>query len=66
MHYIDYCWRIIIGVGAIPAAVALYYRMTIPESPRHTMDVTRDLAKAESDADFVRTGRFDVLGNLCV
>lgn len=30
----DRCWRIIIGVGAVPAVFALYYRITIPETPR--------------------------------
>lgn len=28
----DRCWRIIVGVGALPAVVALYYRLTIPET----------------------------------
>lgn len=28
----DRCWRIIVGVGAIPACFALYYRITIPET----------------------------------
>lgn len=28
----DRCWRIIVGVGAVPASCALYYRITIPET----------------------------------
>ena len=32
----DSVWRLIIGVGAIPGAFAIYYRLTIPESPRYT------------------------------
>lgn len=28
----DRCWRIIVGVGAIPACFALYFRLTIPET----------------------------------
>jgi len=28
----DRCWRIVVGVGAVPALFALYYRMTIPET----------------------------------
>lgn len=28
----DRCWRIIVGVGAVPACFALYYRLTIPET----------------------------------
>lgn len=30
---VDRMWRIIVGVGAVPATVALYFRMTIPETP---------------------------------
>ena len=29
----DRSWRIIVGVGAVPAVMALYYRITIPETP---------------------------------
>jgi len=39
---IDRIWRIIIGVGAIPAFIAIAARLTIPESPRFTLDVARD------------------------
>lgn len=28
----DRCWRIIVGIGALPAVAALYYRITIPET----------------------------------
>lgn len=28
----DRCWRIVVGVGALPACFALYYRITIPET----------------------------------
>lgn len=45
----DRCWRIIIGVGAIPAVFALYYRITIPETPRYTFEVARDVEKAAAD-----------------
>ena len=34
---LDFVWRIVIGVGAIPGLVALYFRLTIPETPRYTM-----------------------------
>lgn len=36
---IDSIWRCVIGVGAFPAFVAIIYRVSIPESPRYTMDV---------------------------
>jgi PHS family inorganic phosphate transporter-like MFS transporter len=42
-------WRIIIGVGALPALFALYYRITIPETPRFTFDVAQDIEKADAD-----------------
>jgi MFS transporter, PHS family, inorganic phosphate transporter len=45
----DRSWRIIIGVGAIPACFALYYRITIPETPRFTFDVENDVEKADAD-----------------
>lgn len=45
----DRCWRIIVGVGAIPACLALWYRITIPETPRYTFDVQLDVEKADAD-----------------
>lgn len=45
----DRSWRIIIGVGAVPACLALYYRITIPETPRYTFDVQLDVEKADAD-----------------
>lgn len=46
---VDKMWRVVIGFGAIPACFALYYRLTIPETPRYTFDVTRDVLKADED-----------------
>jgi PHS family inorganic phosphate transporter-like MFS transporter len=31
---IDRLWRLVIGIGIIPAVIALVFRFTIPESPR--------------------------------
>src|SRR5271169_6700025 len=45
----DRGWRIIIGVSAFPAIFALYYRLTIPETPRYTFDVAQDIEKANAD-----------------
>ncbi|KAL0933297.1 phosphate:h+ symporter [Colletotrichum truncatum] len=45
----DRSWRIIVGVGAVPACLALYYRITIPETPRYTFDVEQDVEKADAD-----------------
>jgi len=46
---IDRAWRLLIGIGCIPAAIALYFRLTITETPRYTMDIERDVIKATRD-----------------
>ena len=45
----DRAWRIIVGFGAVPAVFALYYRITIPETPRYTFDIKHDIEKADAD-----------------
>lgn len=35
----DQMWRILVGFGAIPGVACLYFRLTIPESPRYALDV---------------------------
>lgn len=32
--YADYVWRLLLGLGIIPALVAVYFRITLPETPR--------------------------------
>ena len=44
--HLDYCWRILIGAGCIPGVIALYFRLTIPETPRFTMDIERNVKQA--------------------
>lgn len=46
---VDKMWRFTLGIGAIPACFALFYRLAIPETPRFTFDVTRDIVKADKD-----------------
>lgn len=53
---VDKMWRVIIGFGAVPGCVALYYRLTIPETPRYTFDVSRDVVKAGSDTKAYLSG----------
>jgi PHS family inorganic phosphate transporter-like MFS transporter len=53
----DKMWRIIIGFGAVPGCIALYYRLTIPETPRYTFDVARDIEKAAEDAEAYMKGK---------
>ena len=46
LEHVDYCWRILIGAGCVPGTVALYFRLTIPETPRFTMDIERNVKQA--------------------
>lgn len=50
-------WRTLIGFGAVPACIALYYRLTIPETPRYTFDVARDVEKANDDVGAYMAGK---------
>ncbi|KAF2690927.1 inorganic phosphate transporter 1-6 /Pi cotransporter [Lentithecium fluviatile CBS 122367] len=54
---IDKMWRALIGLGIVPAAIALYYRLTIPETPRYTFDVARDVEKANADVNTYISGK---------
>jgi PHS family inorganic phosphate transporter-like MFS transporter len=49
LEHVDYCWRILIGLGCVPGAIALYFRLTTPETPRFTMDIDRDIQRARAD-----------------
>jgi PHS family inorganic phosphate transporter-like MFS transporter len=46
LEHLDYCWRILIGAGCVPGVVALYFRLTVPETPRFTMDIERNVKQA--------------------
>lgn len=39
---LDKAWRSIYGSGAVPACCALYFWLTIPETIRYTLDVSRN------------------------
>jgi len=54
---VDIMWRIVLGFGGIPGWFALYYRLTIPETPRYTFDVKHDLEKATADSRRFRSGK---------
>lgn len=56
---IDQSWRLLIGLGCVPAAIALYFRLTIPETPRFTMDIERNVKQAVEDIDrFLTSGTY--------
>ncbi|KAI1335447.1 phosphate permease [Xylariaceae sp. FL0016] len=56
---VDKMWRTLIGFGAVPACIALYYRLTIPETPRYTFDIGRDVEKAAVDVKAYMTGKHE-------
>ena len=54
---VDKMWRTLIGFGAVPGCIALYYRLTIPETPRYTFDIARDVEKADEDVKAYVSGK---------
>jgi PHS family inorganic phosphate transporter-like MFS transporter len=46
---IDRLWRLVVGIGIIPAVIALAFRFTIPESPRYTLDILQHPQKTFQD-----------------
>ena len=59
LEAVDKMWRTIIGFGAVPGCIALYYRLTIPETPRYTFDVARDVEKAGADTKAYIEGKHE-------
>ncbi|KAK1755633.1 major facilitator superfamily domain-containing protein [Echria macrotheca] len=43
---VDEVWRTVIGIAIVPAAIAIFARLTIPETPRYYVDIMKDLRKA--------------------
>jgi PHS family inorganic phosphate transporter-like MFS transporter len=44
-----------------PCAIALYFRLTIPGTPRYTMDIERNIKRASQDVDtYLTTGTYVV------
>jgi PHS family inorganic phosphate transporter-like MFS transporter len=35
---VDKMWRLVVGLGGVPAVITLFLRMAMPESPRYTLD----------------------------
>ncbi|KAF2649586.1 inorganic phosphate transporter 1-4 /Pi cotransporter [Lophiostoma macrostomum CBS 122681] len=67
---VDRLWRLVVGIGIIPAVIALAFRFTIPESPRYKLDVLRNgKAVIEDTQDYyggpqvdAEGGEMDMLG----
>lgn len=51
----DQMWRVIIGFGCVPGCIALYYRLTIAESPRFHLDIeeNEDLTQKATEIEAV-------------
>jgi PHS family inorganic phosphate transporter-like MFS transporter len=47
---LDYVWRIMAAFGLIPALSAVYYRWTMPETPRYSLEVRGNAQQAAMDA----------------
>ncbi len=45
----DLTWRLLLGIGAIPAAAVIYLRRTMPESPRYQVQVLGRGTEAEAE-----------------
>jgi MFS transporter, PHS family, inorganic phosphate transporter len=48
---VDHIWRWIMGLSLVPALFAVVIRLSIPESPRYTLDVLDDPYKAFEEAN---------------
>ncbi|PFH52894.1 hypothetical protein AMATHDRAFT_55725, partial [Amanita thiersii Skay4041] len=57
LRSVDFMWRLLIGLGCVPGAVALYFRLTIPETPRFTMDIERNIEQAAADIETAVRGK---------
>ena len=53
---LDKAWRIVYGVGILPAVIALYFRLTIPETIRYTLDISCRETEAADDVIVFMTG----------
>ncbi|KAG9196658.1 hypothetical protein G6011_01779 [Alternaria panax] len=50
---IDRLWRLVVGIGIVPALIALVFRFTIPESPRYTLNILKNIkGTLEDTANF--------------
>jgi len=48
---VDQIWRWVMGLSLVPAVIASLLRLTIPESPRYTLDVTDNISKAFDESN---------------
>jgi PHS family inorganic phosphate transporter-like MFS transporter len=53
LEHVDLYCRVLIRLGCVAGAIALYFRLTVLETPWFTMDIDRDVQKAKADIDNV-------------
>ena len=58
----DLAWRLMLGIGALPALAVLYNRRRMPESPRYTASVVGDADRAASDLNGLAPGSVALAG----
>jgi MFS transporter, PHS family, inorganic phosphate transporter len=63
---LDLAWRVILGAGAVPALVTVYYRLRIPETPRFSLSqgelgAAARAVRTATGTDLATTGRGRVL-----
>ena len=51
----DRAWRLVAGLGAVPALVAMVFRLTIPESVYYILDIKNDSNEAMHARDYFRS-----------
>ncbi|KAJ1914575.1 hypothetical protein IWQ60_008756 [Tieghemiomyces parasiticus] len=54
---LDLAWRLCLGIGAIPAIITIYYRLTMKETPRYEMDQARAQALQQAELDLKKQHR---------
>jgi PHS family inorganic phosphate transporter-like MFS transporter len=52
---LDTVWRLLIGLGAVPAALTIYLRARLPETPRYTMQVNKNVKTAEHNVNAIQS-----------
>lgn len=52
---VDRAWRLVAGLGAVPAVVAMVFRLTIPESVYYILDIKNDSNEAMHAKEYFRS-----------
>ena len=58
----DVIWRIMLGLGAVPASLVIYFRRKIPETPRYSI-ATGDIKGAKTAVEMVTGKEINIEGS---